>query len=129
MSEYSGKNYRKPGGDEWVVGGKLTIEAGATVTGIAATAAAASAAALGGVKAAEKGSGDTVEAKIGSDKKLYVPTYPQAYTLPDATASARGGVMMAAAQADSAATDVAGLLADFNALLAKLRTAGLVASE
>lgn len=34
----------------------------------------------------------------------------------------------AAAQADSTATDVAGLVADFNALLAKLRTAGIIAT-
>lgn len=33
----------------------------------------------------------------------------------------------AAAQANSTATDVAGLVADFNALLAKLRTAGIIA--
>lgn len=33
----------------------------------------------------------------------------------------------AVAQADSTATDVAGLLADFNALLAKLRTRGVIA--
>lgn len=32
----------------------------------------------------------------------------------------------AAAQADSAATDVAGLKTDFNALLAKLKAAGLM---
>src|SRR5690606_25975958 len=39
----------------------------------------------------------------------------------------RGTVLRAAAQADSTATDVAGLVADFNALLAKLRTAGVIA--
>lgn len=33
-----------------------------------------------------------------------------------------------AAQADSTATDVAGLVADFNALLAKLRTAGIIST-
>lgn len=35
----------------------------------------------------------------------------------------------AAAQADSAASDVAGLKTDFNALLAKLRAAGLLANS
>jgi hypothetical protein len=35
----------------------------------------------------------------------------------------------AAAQADSTATEVSGLVSDFNALLAKLRTAGHLASE
>ena len=31
---------------------------------------------LGGIQAAAKGDGDTVQAKIGSDNKLYVPGYP-----------------------------------------------------
>ena len=35
----------------------------------------------------------------------------------------------AANQADSTASDVAGLLADFNTLLAKLKTAGLMAAD
>lgn len=48
------------------------------------------------------------------------------YTLPAATTSVNGGVKKMAAQTDSTATDVAGLLADFNALLAKARTAGLM---
>lgn len=40
----------------------------------------------------------------------------------------RGTVLRAAAQTDSAAEDVAGMVADFNALLAKLRTAGVIAT-
>ena len=35
----------------------------------------------------------------------------------------------AAVQADSTATDASGLVTDFNALLAKLKAAGLMASE
>lgn len=50
----------------------------------------------------------------------------EAYTLPAATTSALGGVKKAAAQADSTATDVAGLVTDFNALLAKLKAAGIM---
>lgn len=38
-------------------------------------------------------------------------------------------VCPAANQADSVATDVAGLVADFNALLAKLRASGLMNSQ
>lgn len=38
--------------------------------------AAATDTVLGGVQAAAKGEGDTVVAKIGTDNKLYVPTYP-----------------------------------------------------
>ncbi|KAF1008987.1 MAG: hypothetical protein GAK28_00619 [Luteibacter sp.] len=44
-----------------------------------------------------------------------------------ATTAAAGLVKMAATQANSTATDVAGLVTDFNALLAKLKTAGLMA--
>ncbi|MMZ43655.1 Head fiber protein [compost metagenome] len=48
-------------------------------------------------------------------------------TLATATTAAAGAVKQAVAQADSSATDAAGLAADFNALLAKLRTAGILA--
>ena len=44
------------------------------------------------------------------------------------TVSIRGGVLQATAQANSTAVDVAGLVVDFNALLAKLRTAGVIAT-
>ena len=45
---------------------------------------AATATKLGGVKAATKGTGDTVPAKIGTDNVLYVPTYPTALKNPAA---------------------------------------------
>lgn len=51
-------------------------------SGSSYTLPAATEAALGGIKAAEKGSGDTVAAKIGTDGKLYVPTYPTALKNP-----------------------------------------------
>ncbi len=47
-------------------------------------------------------------------------------TLVAATTSTSGIVKQAAAQADSTATTIAGLVSDFNALLAKLRTAGIL---
>ena len=126
---YNTRNYAAHGGGEWVVGGKLTVLEGATVEGLTATAAPASADALGGVKAAEKGAGDTVEVKIGGDAKLYAPTYPEAYVLPPAGADALGGVKLMANQADSAASTVAGLKEDINALLAKLKAAGIMAPD
>ncbi|WP_420959357.1 head fiber protein [Brucella sp. IR073] len=49
------------------------------------------------------------------------------YTPPAATTSAAGIVRQAATQANSTATDVAGLVSDFNGLLAKLKAAGLMA--
>ena len=123
------KNFAAHGGEEWVIGGKLTILEGATVEGLTATAAAASADALGGIKAAERGVGDTVEAKIGEDAKLYVPAYPEDYVLPAATADTLGGVQLAANQVDSAASTIAGLNIEFNALLAKLKAAGIMAPD
>ena len=123
------RNYAAHGGGEWVIGGKLTILEGATVEGLTATAAAASADALGGIKAAERGVGDTVEAKIGEDAKLYVPAYPEDYVLPAATADTLGGVKLAANQVDSAASTIAGLNIEFNALLVKLKAAGIMAPD
>ena len=123
------KNFAAHGGEEWVIGGKLTILEGATVEGLTATAAAASADALGGIKAAERGVGDTVEAKIGEDAKLYVPAYPEDYVLPTAAADTLGGVKLAANQVDSAASTIAGLNIEFNALLVKLKAAGIMAPD
>ena len=70
------KNYRTDGGNTWVVGGTLKIEAGAKVEGLPASSFSQ------------------------IDK-----------------------------QANSTATDVAGVVTDFNSLLAKLQSAGLMKSE
>lgn len=123
------RNYAAHGGGEWVIGGKLTVLSGATVEGLTATAAPASATALGGIKAAAKAVTDTVEAKIGEDAKLYVPAYPEDYVLPSAIADALGGVKLAANQVDSAASTIAALNIEFNALLAKLKAAGIMAPD
>lgn len=118
MSTYNTQNYMAHGGNELVIGGKLTILDGATVTGLADAEQLipATEEALGCVKAASKAETDTVPAKIGTDGKLYVPTYPEEVT-------------PAANQADSTATTVAGLKDDLNALLAKLKTAGLMEAD
>ena len=49
--------------------------------------------------------------------------------LPTATTSVLGGVKQATNQANSTATDVAGLVTDFNALLLKLKTAGIMVAD
>jgi hypothetical protein len=126
---YNTRNYAAHGGVEWVIGGKLTVLEGATVEGLTATAAPASSDALGGIKAAAKAETDTVEAKIGEDTKLYVPAYPEDYVLPAATSEALGGVKLAANQVDSAASTIAGLNIEFNALLTKLKAAGIMAPD
>lgn len=107
------RNYFAHGGNELVIGGKLTFLTGATVEGgeglfdggdsSGYTLPVASAETLGGVK-------------IGSG-----------LTITDGVLSA-DGITPAAAQADSEATTIAGLKEDLNALLAALRTAGLLAT-
>jgi hypothetical protein len=122
---YNTKNYTEQGGEKTVIGGTLEIKEGASVTGLSADPLlVATEETLGGVKAAAADEGDTVEIKIGEDGKLYAPTYPT-----DATESVSGLVKMAAYQADSIAEDTATLVTDFNALLAKLKAAGLMAAD
>ena len=108
---HSNKNYFAHGGNELVIGGKLTILPGAVVEGLDGgggggsgyTLPAATASTLGGIKVGS-GLSITAEGVLSAD-----------------------GITPAAAQADSEATTIATLKADFNALLAALRTAGLLA--
>jgi hypothetical protein len=121
---YATKNYMEPGGNKLVIGGELEVKEGATVTGLTETAAAASEAALGGVKAATADETYTVEVKIdATSKKLYVPTYP---VLPvAATAETAGLVMQAANVSKAAGTNPTAT--EFNALLDALIAAGVMA--
>ena len=122
---YNSKNYTEQGGEKTVIGGTLEIAEGSSVTGLSADPLlVATEETFGGVKAATAGESDTVEVKIGEDGKLYVPTYPA-----DATDSVSGLVKTAANQADSIAEDTAALVTDFNALLAKLKAAGLMVAD
>ena len=123
--DYNSKNYTEQGGEKTVIGGTLEIAEGSSVTGLSADPLlVATEETFGGVKAATAGESDTVEVKIGEDGKLYVPTYPA-----DATDSVSGLVKTAANQADSIAEDTAALVTDFNALLAKLKAAGLMVAD
>lgn len=57
------------------------------------------------------------------------PTIPSAYTLPNASTSARGGVLMATAVADLAGTeDATAICTKVNALLSALRASGALQS-
>ena len=122
---YNVKNYTEQGGEKTVIGGILEIKEGATVTGITATAAPASAAALGGIKAAASAAGDTVEVKIDTaSSKLYVPTYP---VLPEEATVEVAGIVKQATNV--AAVEEALTADDFNALLDALIAAGIMAAE
>lgn len=106
------KNYFAHGGGELVIGGKLTFLDGAEVEnfpgggggGGSYTLPPATASTLGGIKVGS-GLSVTAEGVLSAD-----------------------GVTPASAQADSTATTIAALKEDFNALLAALRTAGLLAT-
>lgn len=55
------------------------------------------------------------------------PTIPSAYTLPNATTSKRGGVLMGSSVSDLEGTeDTAAICTKVNALLASLRAAGVL---
>jgi hypothetical protein len=133
---YNIKNYREQGGESWVVDGKLTVngtlevDAGATVTGLVDVSllVPASASALGGIKAATKGAGDTVECKIdATSSKLYVAP-PAA-----ATADAAGVVKMAAnvPELDDSGEplEVDDVVETVNLLLRKLKEAGIMVDD
>lgn len=114
---YNSKNHMEQGGEKWVIGGTLEVLSGASVTGLSADPLLpATDTTLGGVKAATKTETDTVSVAVDVDGTLFVPTYPEAIT-------------PAANQADSIAEDTATLATDFNALLAKLKAAGLMVSD
>jgi len=105
------KNFFAHGGNELVIGGKLTFLEGAEVENFPGesggggeyTLPTASASTLGGVK-------------VGNG-----------LTITDGVLSA-DGITPAAYQADSEASTIAALKESFNALLAALRTAGLMAA-
>ena len=103
---YNAKNYTEQGGETTHFGGKVVFEEGVEVEGLSANPLnKASADTLGGIKVGE---GLSIDA--------------------DGVLSA-DGITPAANQADSTATTIAGLVADFNALLTKLKTAGLMTAD
>ena len=116
---YNTKNYTEQGGEKTVIGGSLEIKEGATVTGLPTpTITMATDSTLGGIKAAEKTETDTVPVKIDETGLLFVPAYPSIPEIP-----------VMANQANSEATEIAALVSDFNALLLKLKTSGLMAAD
>ena len=128
---YNVKNYTEQGGEKTVIGGeividgKITVADGGAVEGITGATGAATASALGGIKAEASGVGDTVEVKIDTaSSKLYVPTYP---VLPEEATVEVAGIVKQATNV--AAVEEAPTADDFNALLDALITAGIMAAE
>ena len=91
----------------------------------------ASATILGGVKSSTTGTTASrdynVQVNADGTMKVNVPWTNTVYSLPNATTSVRGGVLMATTVADLAGTeDAAAICTKVNALLAALRTAGIL---
>lgn len=135
------KNYTENGGDKTVIGGELeiaadatlTVKAGATVAGIVSAAVVDGLTSTSSTDALSANQGKVLNDAIvalgpvdalDSTSTVAALSAKQGKTLNDAIVA-----KTAAVQADSVATDVTGLVTDFNALLAKLRTAGLLATE
>ncbi|EOC1127316.1 hypothetical protein AAAW35_000292 [Cronobacter sakazakii] len=57
---------------------------------------------------------------------IEVMTTGDSVAIPAATTTTIGGVKKMAAQANSTATDVAGVVTDLNAMISKLKTAGMM---
>jgi len=104
------KNYFSHGGDELVIGGRLTFLPGAEVEGGEGLFDGAGSGPILPVASAETLGG----VKVGSG-----------LAISDGVLSA-DGIAPAAYQADSEATTIAALKEDFNALLTALQTAGLM---
>ena len=71
--------------------------------------------------------GGTLE--VAEDATVIGISGGDSYVLPAATADALGGVKLAANQAALEATELADVVTAFNALLAKLKTAGIMAAD
>ena len=137
------KNYSTDEGNTWVIGGKLIVEEGAEVEGLSGgggegyTLPNATATKLGGVKVGNglnvsngllsvaPATADTIGGvKVGTGLSITAGKL----SVEAAGAESIGGVKLAENQADSTATALAQLVTDFNALLAKLKAAGIMAA-
>lgn len=108
---YSTKNYMGPGGEEWVIGGKLTILPGAEISGLDGCECTpyvlptADADTLGGVK-------------VGSG-----------LTITNGVLSADGVAPAANVPAVEVSGELSDVITTLNALLSALKTAGLVTAD
>lgn len=128
---YNAKNYTEQGGEKTVIGGeivingKITVSDGGKIAGFTGVAEAATESTLGGIKAATKGDGDTVEVKIDtSTSKLYVPTYP---VVPEGATTGTAGTVKQAVNV-ALAEGEAPTKAEFDALINALINAGIMAA-
>lgn len=132
MGDRTCKNYSTDGGDTLVIGGKLTIEAGATVDGVI------TAEVIDALNSTETGKAlSAKQGKVINDKVVALGPIDTLVST-DATkalSAKQGKALKDAADAKIAANQAASVEAtnptvtEFNALLAKLKTAGLMAAD
>ena len=108
------KNFMAHGGNELVIGGKLTFLPGAVVEG--------------GEGLFDGGDGSGYSLPVAGTETLGGIKVGSGLSITAQGVLSADGVTPAAAQADSEATTIDGLKEDFNVLLAALRTAGLMAT-
>ena len=137
---YNCKNYKTDGGNTTIIGGKLKLEEGATLEGMAsATTSPATASTLGLVKVGSNidvsaQGAISVKTASGSNKGvvqigsgLAVESGVVSLDAPDADADTKGLVLQGVAVADAAGD--APTAAEFKALLDSLRNAGIIATS
>jgi hypothetical protein len=112
---YNTKNYTEQGGEKTVIGGTLEIKEGASVTGIT-TATIVDALT----------SDDATKALSANQGKALKTAVDAKYTAANATTAAAGLVKQSVLVADAAGS--APSKAEFDALIAALKTAGIMAS-
>jgi len=123
---YNTKNYTEQGGEKTVIGGEIVIEGKITVAGsgqvvgITGVTGAATESDLGGIKAAARGDGDTVEVKIDSTtSRLYVAP-------PTSATKDSAGLVKKAAKVATIGDGETVTAERFNALLTALIDAGIM---
>lgn len=138
------KNYTEQGGEKTVIGGvieiaasgQMTITEGATIEGILSVPVVDALDSTSVTSALSANQGKVLNDAIAGIESVTVVDALDSTSATSALSANQGKVLnealaakTAAHQADSTATDVPGLVTDFNALLAKLIAAGLMAAE
>lgn len=125
---YVTKNHATP--DKLVIGGELAIEGTGKITKDGVEVSLGGSSGPTTITSAAITDATTVGKNLikAADAAAARSAIGAGAPVSSATKTVNGTVKQAAVQADSTATDVAGLVADYNALLAKLRTAGILST-
>lgn len=130
---YTTKNYMNKGGDNLVIGGKLEILSGASVTGITTATIVDNLTSDDATKALSGKQGKALKTLVdamATTASIVNNLTTGGIAVPLSAEQGKVlGARVAVAQAASTATEVAAVVVDLNALIAKLKTAGLMLNE